>query len=60
MRSKAKEGDKAKEKGNNIKREVGMHTIGVEPITSSLPWNCSTIGAMQAKYVKIKSEVIKR
>jgi hypothetical protein len=24
-------------------------TIGVEPITSSLPWNCSTIGAMQAR-----------
>ena len=26
-----------------------MLTIGVEPITSSLPWNCSTIGAMQAE-----------
>ena len=23
--------------------------IGIEPITSSLPWNCSTVGAMQAK-----------
>ena len=23
-------------------------TIGVEPITSPLPWDCSTIGAMQA------------
>lgn len=24
-------------------------TTGFEPVTSSLPWNCSTVGAMQAK-----------
>ena len=26
-----------------------MLANGFEPITSSLPWNCSTVGAMQAK-----------
>lgn len=26
-----------------------MLANGLEPITSSLPWNCSTVGAMQAK-----------
>ncbi len=35
----------------NKKREMEL-TIGVEPITSSLPWNCSTIGAMQANKKK--------
>ena len=31
-------------------------TIGVEPITSSLPWNCSAIGAMQAKRANVGIE----
>ena len=31
-------------------------TIGVEPITSSLPWNCSAIGAMQAERPNIGIE----
>ncbi len=30
--------------------------IGVEPITSSLPWNCSAIGAMQAKRANVGIE----
>ena len=39
------------EKQITVKRTVkGMVlAIGIEPITSSLPWNCSTVGAMQAK-----------
>jgi hypothetical protein len=28
-------------------------TTGFEPVTSSLPWNCSTVGAMQAKRINI-------
>ena len=30
---------------------------GFDPITSSVPWNCSTIGAMQAKKNKKKNRV---
>ena len=26
-----------------------MLTTGLEPVTSSLPWKCSTVGAMRAK-----------
>ena len=34
---------------NKVKVRVMVLAIGIEPITSSLPWNCSTVGAMQAK-----------
>ena len=34
--------------------------IGVEPITSSLPWNYSTIGAMQANKRQMKAKRTKK
>ena len=33
-----------------------MLTTGFEPVTSSLPWNCSAIGAMQAKRANVGIE----
>ena len=47
---KVEKSKEATENKNTSKKSKGVVlTIGIEPITSSLPWNCSTVGAMQAK-----------